>query len=255
MESRVFDQFGDLTDTCAFRPAVPALDRPHGEQQVELQRHRFLTAAMAAPGLGIYIGRRPDVPGRDRDALDIVNHIAILDNIGLGVPVIADNTAQPNPGTDLSPMAASPDVTDFLCSHHRAFLFCRDAAGEPTGYAMRTVAYRGGELLFATYTKSAKVRNMRARPEVACLVQSGPEHTASWVSVRGRAAIYLPARDEVDALMTSASSDARVPDAVVATVRDRLISGKRCIIRVAVEKVVASNLAAAREFGGDGATP
>lgn len=209
---------------------------------------------MAAPGLGIDIGRRPDVPGSDRDALDIVNHIAILDNIGLGVPVIADNTAQPNPGTDLSPSAASPVITDFLSRHHRAFLFCRDSAGEPTGYAMRTVAYQGGDLLFATYTKSTKVRNIRARPGVACLVQSGPEQNASWVSVRGHAEIFLPARDEVDALMSSASSDARVPDAVVATVRDRLISGKRCIIRVAVDEIVASNLAAAPGSSSDHAT-
>lgn len=162
---------------------------------------------------------------------------------------------QPSADTDLSPAAASSDVTDFLCRHHRAFLFCRDAAGEPTGYAMRTVAYQGGELLFATYTKSAKVRNIRARPEVACLVQSGPEQNASWVSVRGRAAIDLPARDEIDALMASASSDARVPDAVVAAVRDRLISGKRCIVRVAVNEIVASNLAAARGLGSDRATP
>jgi hypothetical protein len=160
-----------------------------------------------------------------------------------------------SPGLDVPPAAVSPDVTDFLSRHHRAFLFCRDLAGEPTGYAMRTVAYRGGELLFATYIKSAKVRNIRARPEVACLVQSGAEQNASWVSVRGHAEIDLPARDEVDALLASASSDARVPDAVVATVRDRLISGKRCIIRVAVNEIVASNLMAARGSGNDRATP
>ncbi len=120
---------------------------------------------------------------------------------------------------------------------------------------MRTTAYGGGELLYTTYTKSAKVANIRARPEVACLVQSGPEPDASWVSVRGRAEISLPTRDEVDALMSSASSDARVPDAVMATVRDRLISGKRCIIRVAVNEIVATNLTAARGSGSDHATP
>jgi general stress protein 26 len=228
---------------------------------------------VATPALGIDISRRADRPGTDRGptserSTSLPPYSAgrfqysqpysyFGTNIGLGVrdAVITDNTAQPNAGTELSPKAASPDVTDFLCRHHRAFLFCRDAAGKPTGYAMRTVAYRGGELLFATYTKSAKVRNIRARPGVACLVQSGPEQNASWVSVRGHAEIYLPARDEVDALMASASSDARVPDAVVATVRDRLISGKRCLIQVAVEDIVASNLAAARGLGSDRATP
>lgn len=169
-------------------------------------------------------------------------------------PLRGGVSAQPNVGTDVSAMAASPDVADFLGRHHRAFLFCRDAAGEPMGYAMRTIAYRGGELLYTTYTKSTKVANLRARPEVACLVQSGPEPDASWVSVRGRAKIDLPARDEVDALMSSASSDARVPDAVAAMVADRLTSGKRCIIRVTVEEVVATSLTC-RGRGDDRATP
>ena len=158
---------------------------------------------------------------------------------------------QPNPATELSHTAASPDVADFLGRHHRAFLFCRDAAGEPMGYAMRTIAYGAGELLFTTYAKSAKVANISARPEVACLVQSGPEQDASWVSVRGRAEIDLASREDIEALMGSVSADARVPDAVRATVTDRLISGKRCIIRVAVEEVVASNLASAAGSGGD----
>jgi nitroimidazol reductase NimA-like FMN-containing flavoprotein (pyridoxamine 5'-phosphate oxidase superfamily) len=102
---------------------------------------------------------------------------------------------------------------------------------------MRTITYEAGGLYFTTYTKSAKVRHLRTDPEAACVVCS--EDGVSWVSVRGRAIIYQPAPEEVRAMLGRSSPEARVSEAVVANVHDRLLSGKRSFIRLDVDEVVA----------------
>lgn len=119
------------------------------------------------------------------------------------------------------------------------------------GYAMLTVGYTDGHLLFTTYTKSAKVANLRAHPEVACVVMSDPQRDAAWVSLKGRAEMYQPSPAEVDELVPASSRDTRVPDSVVAKVRHRLLTGKRCIIRIKLHSVVATSLASASEVGND----
>jgi hypothetical protein len=138
------------------------------------------------------------------------------------------------------PSLGAPDVVDFIRTNHRTFLFCRDGARRPIGYAMRSVAYRSATrcLYFATYTKSAKVRHLLADPEAACLIGDD----AGWVSVRGVAQIYQPSPAEVDDLIGGGSPDERVPDSVIANVRDRLIGGKRSFIRVALAEVRAAYL-------------
>jgi hypothetical protein len=145
----------------------------------------------------------------------------------------------------------SDEISRFLRQYHRAFLFCRDEAGHPMGYAMLTIGYTDGQLLFITYTKSAKVANLRARPDVACVVMSGPQSDAAWVSLQGHAEVYQPLPAEVDELVPAFSRDARVPDSVVAKVRHRLLTGKRCIIRIKPHAVVATSLASAAEVGND----
>lgn len=103
----------------------------------------------------------------------------------------------------------SPEILEFLRREHRAFLFCRDRSGRPIGYPMRTMAFANGTLIFATYTKSAKVANVRANPNVACVVTSGQEADASWVSVRGIASIDHPPPEEIDAMVGGSSHDSR----------------------------------------------
>jgi len=134
----------------------------------------------------------------------------------------------------------APDVIELLHAHHRVFLFCRDGAGRPIGYAMRSVAYRSATrcLYFATYAKSAKVRHLRSAPEVACLVG---DHEG-WVSVCGHASVYQPSAAEVDELIGESSPDQRVPEAVVTNVRDRLLSGKRCFIGLTLNQIRAADL-------------
>jgi hypothetical protein len=134
----------------------------------------------------------------------------------------------------------APDVVEFIRTNHRAFLFCRDGAQRPIGYAMRCVAYRSATrcLYFATYAKSAKVQHLRAAPEVACLI-GGDE---GWVSVCGLAHVYQPSAAQVDELIGEGSPDQRVPDSVVAKVRDRLLSGKRCFVALTLSEVRAADL-------------
>ena len=134
----------------------------------------------------------------------------------------------------------TPDVVEFIRTNHRAFLFCRDGARRPIGYAMRSVAYRPATrcLYFATYAKSAKVGHLRAAPEVACLIGDD----GGWVSVGGLAHVYQPTAAEVDELIGESSPDQRVPDSVVTNVRDRLLSGKRCFIVLTLTAVRAANL-------------
>jgi hypothetical protein len=141
----------------------------------------------------------------------------------------------------VTPSLDAPDVAEIIRTNHRAFLFCRDSARRPIGYPMRTVAYRSAtrSLYFATYTKSAKVGHLIADPEVACLVGDD----AGWVSVRGTAQVYQPSEAEIDDLIGVGSPDDRVPDSVVAKVRDRLLSGKRCFIRLTLAEVRAAQLA------------
>jgi hypothetical protein len=134
----------------------------------------------------------------------------------------------------------APDVVEFIGTNHRVFLFCRDRARRPIGYAMRSVAYRSATrcLYFATYAKSAKVQHLRSAPEVACLIGD----YEGWVSVSGSAHVYQPSAAEVDELIGESSPDQRVPESVVTKVRDRLLSGKRCFIGISLTEVRAADL-------------
>lgn len=134
----------------------------------------------------------------------------------------------------------APDVVEFIRSNHRVFLFCRDGARHPIGYAMRSVAYRPATrcLYFATYAKSAKVQHLRSAPEVACLI--GDDE--GWVSVCGLAHVSTPSAAEVDELIGESSPDQRVPESVVTKVRDRLLSGKRCFIGLKLTDIRAADL-------------
>jgi hypothetical protein len=134
----------------------------------------------------------------------------------------------------------APDVVEFIRANHRVFLFCRDGARRPIGYAMRSVAYRSATrcLSFATYAMSAKVQHLRSAPEVACVI--GDDE--GWVSVGGLAHVYQPSAAEVDELIGESSPDQRVPESVVTKARDRLLSGKRCLIGLTLTEVRAADL-------------
>jgi hypothetical protein len=107
---------------------------------------------------------------------------------------------------------------------------------------MRSITYEPRRLYFATYTKSAKVRHLLADPEVACVVVSedrAGEGWPPWVSLRGSGEIYRPSAAEIETMLERGSPEARVPVSVIATVHDRLLSGKRSLIRLDVQEVRA----------------
>jgi general stress protein 26 len=140
----------------------------------------------------------------------------------------------------VTPSLDAPNVVEFIRTNKCVFLFCRDGARRPIGYAMRSVAYRSASrcLYFATYTKSAKVRHLRSAPEVACMIGDDD----GWVSVCGLAQVYQPSAAEIDELIGDRSPDQRVPESVVTKVRDRLLSGKRCFIGLTLTEVRAADL-------------
>lgn len=141
------------------------------------------------------------------------------------------------------PTVDSATVVEFMRRNRRAVLFCRDESGRPIGYAMHSVGCEPGRLYFTTYAKSAKVKHLIADPAVACIVLGQQDtHNGPWVSVRGTAEIYQPSVTEVDEMIGARPSDGRIAESVVVTVRDRLISGKRSFIRVAVDEVRAARL-------------
>lgn len=140
------------------------------------------------------------------------------------------------------PTPDDPALVDFLRCNHRAFLFCRDEGGNPIGYAMRSITYEPRRLFFSTYTKSAKVRHLQADPEIACVVMSeggADECWPSWVSLQGRAEVYRPTPAEAESILGHSSPEVRVPESVITKVHDRLLSGKRSLIRLDVQEVRA----------------
>lgn len=139
-------------------------------------------------------------------------------------------------------MTKAAKLAEFMHQNRRAFLFCRDESGRPIGYAMQSVRYEPGSLYFSTYARSAKVQHLRADPAVACVVLGQNDGTDAWVSVRGTAEVYRPSVEETDLMVGAESADGRVPDWVMTTVRERMISGKRCVIRVALDEVLAARL-------------
>ncbi len=136
------------------------------------------------------------------------------------------------PGADPFPER----VARHLDEHADIVIFCRDSAGKPMGYPMRVAARRGGELLFSTYAKSAKVRYLEADPRVAPLsMRPEGDGTVRWVHMRGRSEIWAPNEVEVDELFGGERHESRVPDTVSALVRKRTLEGKRLMVRVSID--------------------
>jgi hypothetical protein len=118
---------------------------------------------------------------------------------------------------------------------------------------MHSVGCDSTSLYFSTYAKSPKVKHLLADPAAACVVVGQRDGMdGSWVSVRGAAEVYRPSADEIDEMISTGTPDGRVPVSVVAKVRDRLISGKRCFIRLSFDEVCAARFATADDDLGQG---
>jgi hypothetical protein len=128
------------------------------------------------------------------------------------------------------PAAMDDEIQTFLAAHSRAFLLTRRRDGAPTIHPM-TGLLADGRLVFNTYRKSAKARNIERDPRAAVVVVNGygaPRVEA--VGVRGRGSIRTAAAMPA-AAPTSAAP--RVSGSVAGRVTERMASGKRILIDVA----------------------
>jgi PPOX class probable F420-dependent enzyme len=127
----------------------------------------------------------------------------------------------------------------FLREHTRTFLVTLRLDGSPACHPMVGL-WRDGALWMNTYRKSAKARNIRHEPRVACVVMTDDAAgVPAGVVLRGRA-------EFVDAVVPRAADSARAPVGreVTDMVQSRLASGKRVVVRVVPDEV--------RRFGEHG---
>lgn len=123
----------------------------------------------------------------------------------------------------------SAQVQAFLSAERASVLFCRDEQGAPIGYPMTVFAVVGHQLLFSTYTKSAKVNHLRRDPRAAFIVTAAAT-PAQWLKAQGTVALHHPSDAEIDEYFSARTSDPRVPNGVADSVKARLRDRKRVIL-------------------------
>jgi hypothetical protein len=134
---------------------------------------------------------------------------------------------------------------EFLSRIRDVILFCRDAAGHPVGYPMRTAACVEEALVFTTYRKSAKVAHIERDPGVCVLATEPveelgdpgepPRRRVRWMSVNGEARVVLPTDNQIQEVFGTQSggdTETRVPVGMSDHVRSRLRDGKRVLVYV-----------------------
>jgi hypothetical protein len=130
------------------------------------------------------------------------------------------------------PERPDAEVLAFLEQFRDVVLFCRDAAGRPVGYPMRTMAGASPPVTFTTYRKSAKVRHIERDPRVTIFAADHGPGEVRWVSVAGRARIVAPSEERLRGLFEAPAHEARVPAGMGEFVKQRLRDGKRILIEV-----------------------
>jgi hypothetical protein len=137
------------------------------------------------------------------------------------------------------PGAASvTDALRFIDAHSHVYLLGRRPDGYPTGWAMTA---RVGEAAvdFSTYRASAKVRYLADAGVASVLAVADDEGDHRVLTVEGPVSLLDAAAwidDEPTA--TTAAPDARrpVPSEIIDNVASRHESGKRCVLRVTIER-------------------
>jgi len=132
------------------------------------------------------------------------------------------------------PVQLPADVADFLAAHTRAFLLTRRRDGAPTIHPM-TAFSANGRVVFNTYRKSAKTRNVERDPRAAVVVVDGYHakgDPVEAVTLRGSAIV----RAGVPPVPTGGAAEEapRVSGSVAGRVAERMASGKRILIEIAL---------------------
>jgi nitroimidazol reductase NimA-like FMN-containing flavoprotein (pyridoxamine 5'-phosphate oxidase superfamily) len=129
----------------------------------------------------------------------------------------------------------SAGLETFLESVGRGFLITRRRDGSPTAHPL-TPLWAEGAIHFNTYRKSAKVRNLRAHPQVACVVTTADDDPSYFALECRGTAVVLDLADIPDSIL-GVDDNGEVMDAAdLARVRKNVASGKRIYLRVVPEE-------------------
>jgi hypothetical protein len=131
-------------------------------------------------------------------------------------------------------MTQIAEALRFIAENRHVYLLSRRADGFPTGYPMTAFADPdAGFVDFSTYRASAKVVNLLREGAGAVLSRTFPPAPLRWAVVRGAFSI----RENADFLADIRNpADARLlPDGYRDAARRAHESGKRCVVRIAVE--------------------
>lgn len=121
------------------------------------------------------------------------------------------------------------DLATFLSAHSRAFLLTRRRDGGPTIHPM-TGFFVDGRLVFNTYRKSAKARNVARDPRAGAVVLNGyGTPCIEAVAIQGRGSVRAAA---VAPVQTPSASAPRVTGSVAGRVAERMASGKRILLEL-----------------------
>ena len=124
-----------------------------------------------------------------------------------------------------------PDEDAFLQGSSRVFLLGTRADGSPTGWPMVGL-YPGGALEFSTYGTSQKVKDFTRSPAAACVV--APLDDARALVLRG-SCTRVAGQHEPSTGGINPPGDVKVGDGIAERARDRMLSGKRVVLRFAPE--------------------
>ncbi|HEX5585750.1 MAG TPA: hypothetical protein VFZ17_00440 [Acidimicrobiia bacterium] len=133
--------------------------------------------------------------------------------------------------------ASIADALTFIGTHSHVYLLGRRPDGYPTGWAM-TARARDDAVDFSTYRASAKVRHLAAAGVASVLAMSDDRADHCVLLAEGPLAVLDGAVWFDDDAPVAARPDVhrQVPAEVVEKVASRHESGKRCVLRVTIER-------------------
>jgi hypothetical protein len=141
-----------------------------------------------------------------------------------------------------SPLAAAEAALEFIREYPHVYLLAYRPDGFPTGYAMMAQVNQGG-IEFSTYRSSAKVRYLLEQGVAGVLAAAESPGDDRVLFVEGRVTLADTKRapSERQTAVSSGVDKFTVPEEITEKVAARHESGKRCILRVVVERVVYSS--------------
>jgi hypothetical protein len=124
-------------------------------------------------------------------------------------------------------IAYTDDQRAFLDGARRSYLIARRRDGTPTGWPMTPLYPGDGNLYFNSYRQAIKVRVVENDPRVCCLVMGADGRT---LEVTADVELVTDPERLAPLADRALRDDGFTSPANVAKTRDRLRSGKRCLM-------------------------